>query len=338
MGIIDVHAHMFPRGLGIPASGGPWPRLEIDDDTSGRLMIGDRLFRRVGAALWDVGARLVELDRLDIDLQVVSPVPVTLDVSADGQQTAAYLRSLNEGISAAVAEAPGRLLGLGAVPFQDMALAVPELEHLMGDLGLAGVEIGAAIGGRELDDPVLLPFFEAAASLGALVYVHPLGGGDGAIRRTGQPYDFGLGMLTDTAMAASALVFGGVLDACPELQVVMAHGCGTFPWAFPRLSSGAALGGDASSTEHEVLIRRLWVDTLVFDAEHLGLLTRRFGADHVLFGSDHPFIPGQLEGARDLIADGIALGGLTRHEATGILRGNALTLLGLGAQPDSVRG
>ena len=338
MGIIDVHAHMFPRGLVCPASGGPWPRLEIDDDTSGRLVIGDRLFRRVGAALWDVGARLVELDRLDIDLQVVSPVPVTLDVLADGKQAAAYLRSLNEGISAAVAEAPGRLLGLGAVPFQDMALAGAELEHLMGDLGLAGVEIGAVIGGRELDDPALLPFFEAAASLGALVYVHPLGGGDGAIRRSGQPYDFGLGMLTDTAMAASALVFGGVLDACPELQVVMAHGCGTFPWAFPRLSSGTVLGGDFSSTEHEALIRRLWVDTLVFDAEHLGLLARRFGADHVLFGSDHPFIPGQLEGARDLVAAGIALGGLTHHEATGVLGGNALTLLGLGAQPDSVRG
>jgi aminocarboxymuconate-semialdehyde decarboxylase len=338
MGIIDVHAHVFPRDLIGPTPGGPWPRLEVDDENSGRLMIGDALFRRVTSSLWDVPSRLSELDAHGVDRQVVSPVPVTLDIVADAKPVAAYHRALNEGIAAVVAEAPERFVGLGAAPLQDVTLAVAELEHLVVELGLAGVEIGAEIGGRELDDPELLPFFEAAQDLRALVFVHPLGGGEGAVRRTGQPYDFGLGMLTDTAMAASALVFGGVLDACPQLQVLLAHGCGTFAWAFPRLSRGASLGGDSSSGDHEQLIRRLWVDTLVFEPEHLGLLARRFGADHVVVGSDHPFVPGQLEGARDLVAGAVRLGGLTEAQGHAVLGENASNLLGLGPAASTVRG
>jgi len=338
MGITDVHAHVFPRDVRAPGGAAPWPRLEVDGAETGRLMIGNDVFRRVTSTLWDVPARLAELDALGVDLQVVSPVPVTLDVPGDVAAEVGYHRLLNEGIAEIVAQAPDRLVGLGAVPMQDVDAALAELEHLVGDLGLAGVEIGASVRGRELDDPYLRPFFAAAAELGALVFVHPLGGGDGAIRRTGQPYDFGLGMLTDTAMAASALVFGGVLDACPELQVLLAHGCGTFAWAFPRLSRGSSLGGDSSSGDHEQLIRRLWVDTLVFEPEHLGLLARRFGADHVLVGSDHPFIPGQLEGARDLVAAAVRLGALSDEQGAGVLNGNARALLELGPKSRIVRG
>ncbi|XVQ09534.1 amidohydrolase family protein [Spirillospora sp. CA-255316] len=338
MGIVDVHAHLFPLCLLGSGAGGPWPRLVVDDETSGRLMVGDDTFRNVRSALWDVSARLAELDAHSIDMQVVSPVPVTLDTTKEAKPAADYLRALNEGIAAAVAEAPDRLVGLGGVPLQDVGLAVAELDYLVTELDLVGAEIGCGVAGRELDDPELLPFFAAAEALGAVLFVHPLGGGEGAVRRAGQPYDFGLGMLTDTALAAGALVFGGVLDACPRLRVVLAHGCGTFPWAYPRLALGTALGGDRSSGDHAELIRRLWVDTLVFDPEHIGLLARRFGADHVLVGSDHPFMPGQLEGARDLVAAAVELGGLTADEGQAALGDNARALFGFGHGSRSVRG
>jgi len=290
-------------------------------------MIGDRNFREVRAPLWDVTARLDALDDLGVERQLLSPVPVTLDAGTDAGAGARYARSMNEGIAAAVAAAPARFSGVGAVPWGDIDLAVEELFHAVRELGLVGVEIGCRVGGRELDDPELRPLFRAAEQLGALVFIHPLGGGSGAIRRSGQPYDFGLGMLTDTAMAASALVFGGVLDECQELDVLLAHGCGTFPWAFPRLSAGAVLGGDRSSGDHAALVRRLWVDTLVFTPEHLPLLCRRFGADRVLAGSDYPFIPGQLEGLRDLVGHSVATGDLTPAEGEGVLGTNALRLL-----------
>ncbi|MDQ6522926.1 amidohydrolase family protein [Nocardioides sp. LHD-245] len=324
MAIVDVHAHFFPRRVELPVSGGPWPRLEVDDAVSGRLLVGERLFRDVRAGLWDLDVRLAELDVLGVERQLVSPVPVTLDAGTDAEASIGYYRSLNDGIAEAVVASSGRLAGLGGVPWLDVDLAVAELRHAVCELGLLGIEIGCRMGERELDDLALRPLFAAAEELGALVFVHPLGGGDGAIRRSGeQPYDFGLGMLTDTAMAASALVFGGVLDACPGLDVLLAHGGGTFPWAFPRLASGSVLGGDRSSGDHAALLRRLWVDTLVLVPEHLGLLARRFGAEHVLVGSDYPFIPGQLEGAERLVGAAVAAGDLTAAEGDGLLGRNA---------------
>jgi aminocarboxymuconate-semialdehyde decarboxylase len=328
MGIVDCHAHVFPNTPLRSHSAAPWPRLEIDTPMTGRLMIGDRVFREVGAELWDVEARLAALDRHGVDLQIVSPVPVTLDVRADTAGVASYLRGMNDGIASMVAKAPDRLVGLGAVPLHDPAGdSVGELNRLIGELGLAGVEIGARAGDRELDDPQLRPFFRTAERLGALIFVHPLGGGAGALRRTGQPYDFGLGMLTDTALAATALLFGGVLDDCPNLKILLAHGGGTFPWAFTRLTRAASLGGDASSGNHTALIRRFWVDTMVFEPDHLEMLVSRFGADRVLYGSDHPFIPGQLEGAREFIDAGVARGALIAEDAVGVLGDNALELL-----------
>src|SRR5690606_21571284 len=249
------------------------------------------------------------------------------DVPAEAATSIAYHRATNEGLAEAAAVAPDRLGCLAAVPTADVESAIAELQYAVRDLGFLGVEIGCTLAGRELDDETVRPFFAAADELGALVFVHPLGGGEGVVRRSGQPYDFGLGMLTDTAVAASALLFGGVLDACPRLQVLLAHGCGTFPWAFPRLSAGTALGGDRSSGAHTDLVRRLWVDSLVFDPEHLGLLAHRVGADRIVAGSDFPFVPGQLEGIRALVSDAVNRGALDTVAGEGVLGVNARRLL-----------
>ena len=326
---VDAHAHFFPPGLDDLATrtgDSRWPHLVRDDAVSGRIMVGDRVFRPVRSALWDVDDRLVELDSAAIDIQLVSPVPITLTDWAPPADAAKFATAMNDGLAAAVAESSGRLLGLGTLPVQDLGASIEELERAVTTLGLRGVEIGCRLAGHELDDPAVRPIFEAAQDLGAVVYVHPLGGGDGALRRTGQPYDFGLGMLTDTALAAGALIFGGVLRDLPGLQVVMSHGCGTFPWALPRLKLGAILAGD-SATDHDELARRLWVDTLVFDPEHLRLLVQRFSAEHVLIGTDYPFIPGQLEEQPGHVRNAVATGILTNEQAIGVMGTNAVDLL-----------
>ena len=81
--VVDVHAHHFPSGLRVPAAcaNDPrWPSLLVDDDLTGRIMRGPEVFRQVKRALWDVPTRLAELAAAGINLQVISPVPVTLFV------------------------------------------------------------------------------------------------------------------------------------------------------------------------------------------------------------------------------------------------------------------
>jgi aminocarboxymuconate-semialdehyde decarboxylase len=326
--LIDVHAHHFARDLPDFAArygDSRWPYLLIDDVAGpGRIMLADTVFRHVTPALWDRAARLDALDAAGVGVQLISPVPVMLTYWAEAQAAQDFARAVNDSIAEDVRAASGRLLGLGTVPLQDPDLAVTELRRLVTELGLAGVEIGTHAANRELDDPALAPFWAEVAALDVAVFVHPLDGGGDAIRRRGVPYDFGLGMLTDTAMAAVGLINGGVLDRHPDVRICLAHGCGTFAWAFPRLRLGTHFQGDPSLVErYPELARRLWVDSLVFDPVHVGLLVQRFGADHVMIGTDFPFVPGQLEGARKWVEDCAACNGLTAEHASWHASANA---------------
>lgn len=334
---VDVHTHFFPTGLpdlAVTTGDARWPSLHVDADGRGRIMRGDALFRPVAAPCFDVDARLAAMDTAGIDVHVLSPVPVTLTTWADPVAAAEFAARQNDALAAAASRAPDRFRWFGSVPLQDTDRAIAELERARTQLGMDGVEIGTEVAGRELDDASLRAFFNAAAALGVAVFVHPTDG-VGAIRRGGVPYEFGLGMLTDTAMAAGALVFGGVLAQLPALRVGLAHGCGSFAWAYPRLARGATLGGGAAASfdlsPTDALVRRLWVDSLVFDPQHLPLLAQRFGSDHIVLGSDFPFYPPSWGGPLDVIDGAIAAGLCTAAQGTAMKAANGLRFLGIDA-------
>ncbi|HWU22119.1 MAG TPA: amidohydrolase family protein [Nocardioides sp.] len=330
-GGVDLHAHWFGADA-TPADGGlqTFPRLVVDGDR-GRIMRGDQVFRDVRPSLWDVEARIRDLDASGIEVQVISPVPVTFPYLEDLGAASAYAMAMNASIARAVRSGGGRLAGLGTVPLNHPYAAADVLRAAMsGPTPLLGVEIGTRAGERELDDPELLPFFEAAAEVDALVFVHPSDGGSGTVRRAGQPYDFGLGMHADTALAAGALVFGGVLERFPGLRVVLAHGCGAFGWSYPRMRLGAELFQGAAPEQLDELderVRSLYVDTLVLDPEHLRLLVHRFGAERIVLGTDHPFFPAITADARSFLADAEAGGILPEGGAQQVFGANGAGLL-----------
>ena len=336
-GTVDAHTHFFPSALpDLAATTGDarWPSLKIDDHGTARIMRGDSVFRPVAPTCWDPTRRVTAMDSAGIDLQVLSPVPITLTTWAEPKLAADFARRQNELLAEAAAAAPERFRWIGSVPLQDTDAAIAELNRATSELGMAGVEIGTEVDGRELDDASLRPFFAAAEALDVAVFIHPTDGA-GAIRRQGQPFEFGLGMLTDTAMAAGALVFGGVLEQFPNLRVGLANGCGSFPWAYPRLVRGAAMGPttplDTGPTDE--LVRRLWVDSLVFDPALFPVLMDRFGADHIFLGSDFPFYPPTWGGPCDVIDGAVRLGLATRDEGEAMKSANGLRFLGLGLAP-----
>lgn len=308
--ICDVHSHYMPAGLpDFAARFGDrrWPRLEVTGTGDGEIRLGPDLFRTVRRPCFEAEARLDELDAAGVGTQVISPVPITLTYWAEPKPALVYAQHQNDALAEAAAGSGGRLLALGTVPLQDPDLAVAELERVVTELGLPGVEIGSVIGtpggAIELDAAPLRPFFAAAADLDARIFVHPVDG-PGIDRCAGPLESFGVGMLTDTALAATALVFGGVLAEYPTLQVCLAHGGGAFPWCYPRLRFRRLHGlpeADAEAVGAGVdgLASRLYVDSLVFDEAHLALLAHRFGAERIVYGSDYPFVPWEASaGAR----------------------------------------
>jgi aminocarboxymuconate-semialdehyde decarboxylase len=335
--VLDVHTHFFPAGLRDYAEvtgDARWPSLTTSSDGSGRIMRGSDVFRPVTDTSWDLHRRAEAMDALGIERHVLSPVPVMLTSWAEGSIAAEYAREHNEAFASAVSAGPaGRFEWMGSVPLQDVDLAMKELEHGVTQLGMVGVEIGTEVGGRELDDPMFASFWSAVEELDVAIFIHPTDGA-GAIRRSGMPYEFGLGMLTDTATAVTSLVFGGVLESHPRLRVGVSHGCGTFPWSYPRLLRGASLRPaseaiDVLSAHTDSLVRRLWADTLVFDPAHVALLIERFGSDHLMVGSDFPFYPPSFGHPLEAIYGAAAAGTCTNEEVARMRGANAERFLGL---------
>jgi aminocarboxymuconate-semialdehyde decarboxylase len=332
--VVDVHTHFFPRSLGDRAAstGDPrWPSLAVDDTGQARIMTGSSIFRPVAQTCWDLSRRLDAMDATGVDVQVLSPVPVMLTTWADDAPALEFAKEVNDAIATAAAVAPTRLLWLGTVPLQNTEAAIVEMERGL-SLGMAGIEIGTEVRGRELDHPTLRPFFVAAAERQVPLFIHPTDA-TGAIRRKGQPYEFGLGMLTDTAMAAGALIFGGVLDECPGLRVGLAHGCGSLPWTFPRMARAATLGIAPERFQHAIdhsaeLFGRLWADTLVFAPSLLEIVVSRLGANHLFLGSDFPFYPPEWGAPTEVIDGVVAAGCCSAAEGAAMKGANGLAFLG----------
>lgn len=325
--VIDFHAHILSADLpDLSAETGDsrWPRVvtETDEHGNGEVRLGDDVFRKVHRSLWHTGARLSGMDRRGVDAQVVSPIPIALTYWADGDDALRFARAQNDEIAGAVATSGGRLFGLGTVPLQHPDLAIAEMTRAIVELGLNGLEIGTIVNGMELDHPDLRPFFRAASERRVPIFVHPIDG-SGATRCTAPLLDFAIGMHTDTSLAAYALVIGGVLDELPDLRVCLSHGGGAFPWTYPRL----AVLHPKGRAGLDAVVARLWADALVFDPAHLPLLAERFGGEHLVLGSDFPFIP---EAAHDPVAElqrARDLGLLTEVAHRAVLGANARAFL-----------
>jgi aminocarboxymuconate-semialdehyde decarboxylase len=297
---VDFHAHVLSvelTDMSAETADPRWPRIVVDadDEEQGEVRLGDTVFRKVRRQLWDTTARLDALDQQNIDLQVISPIPIALTYWAPAAHALRFAREQNDEIARAVGASGGRLRGLGTVPLQDPKVAIAEMARVVDQLGLHGIEIGTVVGGAELDDPDLRPFFQAAAESSVPIFIHPTDG-SGATRCSAPLLDFAIGMHTDTSLAAYALVYGGVLAELPDLRICLSHGGGAFPWTHPRLR----VLHPSPNAELDALVARLWADVLVFDPLHLPLLVERFGPGHLVLGSDFPFIP---EVAHDPIAE-----------------------------------
>lgn len=285
---IDFHTHVVPTDLpDFAARHGDdrWPVL-VKDGRTGRLVMGGQAVRTVPGDCWSPARRIEHMDSTAVDLQVLSPLPPLMTYWSQPRPAAEFARRINASVAGVVRDWPGRFHGLATVPLQDTGRAIDVLTEAS-QCGLAGVEIGTRIAGRGLDDLQLRPFFAAASELGMIIFVHPLALGpvsDWTERISTTAVNFGLGMTTDTAIAASELVFGGVLAEFPELRVCLSHGGGTFVWALPRIARLWAEEGP-SPTE---LIRNLWVDSVVYDKRNIDYLIRTLGSDRVVYGTDYP--------------------------------------------------
>ncbi|GLZ08148.1 amidohydrolase [Actinomadura sp. NBRC 104412] len=292
--MIDVHTHMLPEAVpdapSDAAERAGWPVVEREGERR-RVMQAGTVVRVLTPPAWDVSARLAEMDAVGVDVQVLMPIPFTFLYDTDAKITGALARAQNDALAAIRAAHPGRFAALGTVPLQNPALAVAELRRIVGELGLAGVEIGTHVRDVPLHDPRFEPFFAAAEELSAAVFIHP-GRTLEPTRTAHNGLAFGLARPVETALAAGSLVHGGVLTRHPGLRICLAHGGGCTPMLAGRWQQGWELlprPEALADIAPRDLLARLWVDTLTYDPDALALAARVFGTGRLVLGSDYPF-------------------------------------------------
>jgi aminocarboxymuconate-semialdehyde decarboxylase len=292
--MIDVHAHVVLEGLmGTAGTYGP-EMLECGDRPAFR--VGDYLLEGVryrGTPFLDVDLRLQAMEERGITFQVLSPNPLTYLHHAPAEIAVPFCRRHNDLLADLITVAPDRLGGLAALPAQDVEASVAELERSVGR-GLLGAAIGTDPG-HGLDDPALDPLYDACTRLNVPLFLHPSPSGiDNPVRdpRLGR-FDLELvvGFAAEETLAVATLIYGGVLDRHPGLDLCLTHGGGATPFLFGRMQAAArARAWAPTELKHdgafEERLRRLWFDTLLHDERALRFLAEIVGDEHLVPGTN----------------------------------------------------
>ena len=287
------------------------------------------LDQRIGTGTWDSiiallvdEVRLKDMDRQGIDIQAVSPAPQQTYYWTEPKMGAELARLVNERLAEIVAKWPERFVGLGTVPLQDPDMAVSELEYCVKKLGMRGVEINGSVNGMDLTDGRLGldRFFAKVQELDVIIFMHPTGYTQGE-RLLDHYFNNVIGNPLETTVAASHLIFDGVMDRYPRLKVVLPHGSGFLAHYWERMNHGWKARPDCRTVIKKSptsYLEKFYFDTIVFDPQMLDNLVRRYGADRIVMGTDYPFDMG----VEDPVGF-VARGKLSSVDKAKIMGGNA---------------
>lgn len=289
---VDVHTHFVPENFAKepPEGVSGWPSMQAGASCCQRsVMINGANYRTVTHQCWSAEQRIADMPAMGITRQVLSPMPELLSYWLPATAARVLLRDMNEQLARLVAEHPEHFYGLGAVPLQDVDMAIEELRHAR-SLGLSGVEIGSNVNGRAVGEPEFEPFFAAAQDLDMAIFVHSV---KPRLKYAGPPV-LGpvLGFPVESGAAAASVITSNLVVKYPRLRIAFSHGGGTLAIQMGRFqhcwNSLPALQ-EQMPTPPEEQMRKLYFDACVYSRAGVRLLVDVYGADRLLLGSDYPF-------------------------------------------------
>lgn len=327
--VIDIHCH---RACAAAAD-----LVKAEEASRGKVpfQFGNELTREVNRkqmldvrpAMEQIEVRLADMDRMGVDVQALAVAPYHMYYWAQGDMGVRAFQIVNDDLAALGAEHPERIVPLGALPLQDADASVVELKRISTDLGMKGIQIATHVEGEEISSARLEPFWDLVEELEMVVIIHPKGFTHG--ERFQDHYFLNLiGHPLEETICAGRLIFDGVMERHPGLKIVFAHGGGY----------AAAYGGRFDHAYHarddvrgqlpkppSEYMKLFYFDTMVFEPDQLGFLVERYGADHVLLGTDYPYDMGETD-PLGLIG---RVEGLSDEDRDLIVGGNAARLLGV---------
>jgi len=331
MKTIDIHCHLATPASRPLVDAHRRPEYEPYDYFMGQDSKEHNkvMYPSIIEQLTDPAARIEHMDRMGVDVQGLATFVSEYFYWAPARACAEAARIQNDNLAAIAAENPERFVAMGAtVPMQDVDLAIAEMDRAVDELGFKGLQIGGTIDGHNLDEPRFRPFWAAVEAKEIPVILHPSGYPEGL--RFGDYFLTNcIGNPLETMVAATRMIFSGLFEDHPGIELVLLHGGGYLPFYCSRADHTWEVRPETrvKIPDHPPsnYMKKLFYDTMVFQPLYLRHLIEIVGVDRVMLGTDYPFDMAETD-PRGLIAD---TEGLTDEDREAISGGNATRLFGL---------
>jgi len=297
MPTIDLHAHaIVPHALSEMHAAHPdhGPVLIEDEGQSYLSYAGRERLGPLPKAIFDPVLRLADMDRQRVDLQIIAIPPPNFYYHIPAGVGTDFARIQNNALIGLTESQPDRFHIFGTLPLQDIGATLQEVAHIAAHPRVRGVQIGSNVDGVDLDDSRFESLWDDLEARDLPVWIHPdqrsIAGSD---RLKSYYLQNMVGLPLESTIAATKLIFGGVLERHPGLRIGFVHGGGFAPYQVGRFDHGWSVRPEPKRITSEIrpgeYFQRFYFDSLTHDPISLELLGRRVGWGHVVLGSDYPF-------------------------------------------------
>jgi len=323
---IDFHNHFYPDAY-IQELKREKGYASVSTDNQGRLLIhytGD--YNVVVGPHIDINHRLKDMDRNDIDMQVLTLT--TPGVERENSERGLKLARLtNDGFAEIIDKHPDRFTALATLPLQNPEAAVDELERSVKELGLKGAMLLSNVNGKPLDSQEFIPVYERAVKLDVPMYIHPTSPiNDNSMEDFRLVPMIGFGI--DTSLAVIRLILSGIMKNLPKLKLVASHVGGIFPFLRGRIETCFNAYPECKININEspsIFLKKIWMDSIIYDKDVLMSALAFCGVEKMMLGTDHPHQIGDIKHAVKRIKEL----DIPEEDKELILGGNAQKLLKL---------
>ena len=260
--------------------------------------------RFTGDNLTDVDTvRFDFMRKQNVDIQVLSytaPVPDTVPP----QEAVRICKEANDILADIVRKHPDRFAAFATLPMAAPAEAAKELERCVKDLHFVGALITGQWQGKFYDDPMFFPIFEKAAELDVPISWHPefpnakiqthYYFSDNYSLAVGMQFaTAGFGWHLDVGLHITRMVLSGIFDKLPNLKFIAGHWGETIPAMLDRMDQimrpqTTGLKKKISDYFHE----NIWyTPSGILSKDQLEYMVKVFGAEHIIWALDYPYIP-----------------------------------------------
>jgi aminocarboxymuconate-semialdehyde decarboxylase len=321
----DLHTHFYTQEYFQQIRDLP-SEFSFDQSPTGQTIITFRGARFFGVtpAMTDVAQRIEDMDRVGIDVEVVSLSTPNV-FFAEAQSQPGVARMVNDSYADLISRHPKRFKGFASIPMDAPDAALAELHRAIDELKLNGVILLSNIGGKALTSPEYRPFFEEANRIKLCIFLHPM------LPLNSEPFrEYVLGPIIgfpfDTTLAVARMCYDGMFEEFPNIRWIIGHLGGAVPYLMERMDNGFRDFAECRQKIHKlpsVYLKQLYYDTVSFSPYTLKMVVDMVGADHMVMGSDYPHLLGSIDRA----VSSIASLEISNQQKEQIFSGSALSIL-----------